>query len=224
MTELYRRSETSDHFQFEEFTLFTTVNRKMADIFAQQNNIEKAEYHYAKCSGLMLQDPYLDVDLRNTELVGHIQQHLPSTNPANESTATNLLECGMQAYKKGAKFYVAASENFQKAIICSRLCGADGIELRAVANLATVEAALGQDILAIHHYHQCCILCRLIKKDNDSTLKQILFKMSLLLMRVGYYNRTIDCINESIGLATGLSNIEKLESLKQKALDKLAHN
>ena len=222
-TEVYRRAEISDRFQFEYFSLFSNLHRKMADIFARRGNIEKAEFHYAECSGLMLQDPDLDVELRNRELVNHIGQCLPMST-ATETSATTLLESGIEAYKKGSRYYSVASEFLQKALVCSRLCGAEAIELRAVANLATVEAALELNILAIRHYHQCCILCRQIKKDNDTTLKQILFKKSLLLMKVGYYNRTIECINESIGIATSMSNIEKLEALKQKALDKLAQH
>ena len=221
LTEFYRRSESSDNFNFEEFSFFSSLNQKMADLLAKQGHHEKAEYHYAECSGLMLQDPDLDVELRSTELIAHIRQHMPN-HTATEASATAFLESGMAEYKKGVRFYAPACQYLLKALICSRLCGADNIELRAVANLGTVESAFGQNILAIHHYHQCCILCRLIKKDNDTTLKQILFKKSLLLMKVGYYHRSIDCINESIGMATNMTNIEKLEALKQKALDKLA--
>mmetsp|Transcript_9690 Transcript_9690/g.18173 ORF Transcript_9690/g.18173 Transcript_9690/m.18173 type:complete len:679 (+) Transcript_9690:75-2111(+) len=223
LTELFRRSETSDHLVFDNFTLFSNVNRKMADAFARLGDREKAEFHYAECSGIMLQDPDLDNELRNTELVNHIQRSLGSlTTSANEATATALLDSGIQAYKKGATFYNTACDFLQKALVCSRLCGAEAIELRAVANLATAESALDMNTLAIHHYHQCCILCRLIKHDNDTTLKQILFKKALLLMKAGLYHRTIQCLNESIGLATSMSNIEKLESLKQKAIDKLS--
>ena len=73
-------------------------------------------------------------------------------------------------YKKGSLYYSSASEYLHKAIVHSRLCGAEKIELRALANSATVNCNLENNILAIRHYHQCCILCRITQ--NDATLKQ----------------------------------------------------
>ena len=208
---------------FDEFSLFAKLHRKIADIYARLDCVEKAEHHYAACSGLMLQDPNSDVEARSIELVGHIKHHLPSCMSSVDE-ASSYLDNGISEYKKGKEKFEEARNSMLKALRCSRVCGATEIELRAVANLGTVEAAMGRYVLAANYYDQYCILCPLIKKGNDATLKNIMYLKSKQLVSAGLCHKAIKCINESLNLICRKDNVNKLEALKRKAHEKLGHH
>ena len=232
LEKLFSRCESSDNMSFTEFSLFINTHRNLGDTYASQGCLERAEHHYAACSGLMLQVPHCDVELRNKELLGHIEQRIPSSE-ASEEQALSLMTCGVEEFKKcDDKNYDRSRDFLMKALTCSRICGATDVELNTLANLGNVEAAANRHILSASYCDQYCTLSHFAKGGYDPALPSVTVFQSRQLMNAGLYRKAMKSIDMSLLLLSRVSDdidqlskrdtIEKLEIMKQEACNHLS--
>ena len=191
---MYHLCHRSQRAVFNEYSRLADLHREMADLYAQLGRVEEAEYHYATCSGLKLEDPNSGEEINREELVNHISIVLPSSIASKERALGHLTDGKTECDNQEGRDCDKARVSLLLALRCSRLCGATDVELRALFNLAILETAVANHIKAASYCDQCC---RLLKVNSGHELLKVMHRRSIALKNARLFTKATRSIDES---------------------------